>query len=235
MPQLVIPCKSYVRRYLINQFGKTVDLRKNKHYFNYFRLLLKRKICWRNKRFHLKEYYQKEYQKNDYKKEISEVKIKYQDLIKRADELELDTSDLLNQMNNQIKEIEKNKNGKTIYRTYGKSIYKSQVKIFIDDDTFSRFGFDMTATSIVYFNSFVEDCIKSEARLFIFVANSFGRSIFDSIRDFQNVYGFSEDDFPFETIKQDFQRHKNIFKDFDKILGQSVLDLGQNVSKQKSA
>lgn len=183
MHELVLPCKPYVRRFLTNQCGTPVDLRKNRYIFNYFKLLLKRKICWRNKRFHLKEY----------------AKIAYE------------------------------KNGKTLYKQYGKAIYKDEVKIMIDDDTFNRFGFDMTAHSIGEFNAFMEDYIKSMARLFIFTTNSFGQTWVNSIKNFQDLFGFSEDDFPTESIRKDLQRHNDILKNIEKTFGQSVPNFGQSV------
>lgn len=166
---LTLPCKPYVKRFLINQFGNPADLRKNRYFFNYLKMILERKICHRNSRFHLKK--------------------------------------------------------------YGKMIYAEELKILIDDDTFSRYGFDLTATSVVDFNRLIEDYIKAQSRLFIFTANSFGQTWVNAIRDFQDMFGFSEDDFPSDSIKKDLQRHKEILQNLEKTFGQSVPDSGQNVSK----
>lgn len=171
MHELLLPCKPYIKRHLLNQYGENslVDLRKNRHYFNYFKMLLERKICRNNKRIHFKK--------------------------------------------------------------FGKMIYNEEVRILIDDDTFNRYGFDLTATSVVEFNAFLEDNIKTQARLFIFAANSFGQTWVDAIKDFQDTFGFSEDDFPTDSIKKDLQRHKDFYENFEKTFGTSVPDLGACVPK----
>jgi len=168
MNELILPCKSYVKRYLINNYGNPVDFRKNRYFGNYFKMLLERKICQHNKRIHLKQ--------------------------------------------------------------YGKQIYKSEVIVFIDDDTFNRFGFDLTAQSVVDFNMFIEDYIKSQSRAIIFTANSFGQAWVDAIRNFQNAFGFSEDDFSTEAIRKDLQRNKEILEILEKSFGTNVPDFGTNVS-----
>jgi len=164
---IIIPCKPYVKRFLTNQFGAPADLRKNRHFFNYFKLLLQKKICRHNKRLHFKQ--------------------------------------------------------------DRKMIYQDEIEVLIDSDTFNRFGFDLTATSVVNFNMFVEDFIKSQSRLFIFAANSFGQTWVNAIRDFQDAFGFSEDEFPTEAIKKDLQRHKDVMENFEKIFGTTVPDCGTSV------
>lgn len=168
MHELILPCKSYVKRHLINQYGNPVDLRKNRHYFNYLKLLLQRKQCRYNKRINLKN--------------------------------------------------------------FGKRVYYEEVKIILDDDTFNRFGFELTPTSVMEFNAFIEDSIKTHARLLIVQANSFGQTWVDAIRDFQEAFGFTEDDFPTDSIKKDLQRHKDILETFEKTFGTNVPNLGASVS-----
>jgi len=166
MHELILPCKSYVKRYLINQFGNPVDLRKNRHYYDYLKLLIQRKICRFNKRTHIKPDGSKS------------------------------------------------------------SLYSHSVKIIIDDDTFNRFGFDLTPTSVVKFNTFIEDSIKTQARLFIFTSTSFGHTRVNAIQDFQDAFGFSEDEFPAESITKDLQRHSDFEKKFKKTFGTSVQNYG---------
>jgi hypothetical protein len=114
-------------------------------------------------------------------------------------------------------------------KDFGKRIYYEEVRILIDEDTSNRFGFDLTPTSIKEFNAFLEDNIKTQARLLIFQANSFGQTWVDAIKDFQEFFGFSEDDFPTDSIKKDLQRHKAILENFEKTFGTSVPYLGATV------
>lgn len=164
---LTLPCKPYVKRFLINQFGNPADLRKNRYFFNYLKMILERKICRYNKRIHFKK--------------------------------------------------------------YGKIVYSEEVKILIDNDTFNRFGFDVSATSISAFNGFLEDYIKQQARVFIFASVSFGQTWVNAIKDFQDTFGFSEDDFSTDSIKKDLQRHKDFLENIEKTFGACVPNIGASV------
>jgi hypothetical protein len=126
-------------------------------------------------------------------------------------------------------------NKKIDFKRYGKIRYNEEVKIKIDNDTFERFGFDMTATSIMDFNAFLEDFIKSQSRLFIFTSLSFGQTWVNGIRDFQKAFGFSEDDFPTDSIRKDLQRHKDLLENIQKTFGDVVQDSGDVVQNKKSA
>ena len=94
--------------------------------------------------------------------------------------------------------------------------YNEVVNIFISMDDFRRHGVFLTKTSIVRFNTFLEGQIKEKSRLYVAVHHrNRGIKKAVAIRKFQDEFGFSESDFPFETIKKDIDRHV----DFDNISG----------------
>lgn len=85
--------------------------------------------------------------------------------------------------------------------------YPTIVKIAISKDSFFRYGFTLTKTETVKFNSFLEKRIKFFARTYIAYHSSLGTSVARSIRDFQNTFGFPEDIWSFDSIKKDFDRN----------------------------
>ncbi|MCD4681110.1 MAG: hypothetical protein K8S00_12065, partial [Bacteroidales bacterium] len=85
--------------------------------------------------------------------------------------------------------------------------YTDEIEILISKDNFNRFGYELTKTDTVRFNSRIESLIKFASRLFIANNNSLGISITQSIKEFQDMFGFTDDDFQYDTIKKDFDRH----------------------------
>lgn len=82
-----------------------------------------------------------------------------------------------------------------------------KVEIRISKDTFYRHGYTITRTDTLRFNSLIEERIKFYSRMYISYHNSIGDSITKCIRDFQELYGFSEDVWSYDSIKKDYQRH----------------------------
>ncbi len=85
--------------------------------------------------------------------------------------------------------------------------YRTTVDIVINDDVFMRKGWSLSKDDIVDFNLFVEDYIKEFARLYIAMSITHGIRETQAIRDFQISLGFSEEDWPFDSIKKDFDRN----------------------------
>lgn len=90
----------------------------------------------------------------------------------------------------------------------------AETRIVIDEDTFHRYGFDMNKKNMMRFNAFIEKHIKLQARIYIGFNRSLGVPVSVSIPKFQETFGFTEDDFPYDTIKKDFDRNGD-FINFD--------------------
>ncbi|MDY0286041.1 MAG: hypothetical protein RBR21_07895 [Bacteroidales bacterium] len=108
----------------------------------------------------------------------------------------------------------------------------AKLKLVIDEDTFHRYGFDMNKRNMIRFNSFVEKHIKLQARIYIGFQRSLGVPVSVSIPKFQEKFGFTEDDFPYDTIKKDFDRNGD-FINFD-MLTQFKEDLSTLLLEQLS-
>jgi hypothetical protein len=142
---ITIPCKPYVRRYLVNRFGNPVNLKADKYFYKYFQSLLERKVHRDNHR--------------------------------------------------------------TSFKRYGRLIYHEEVDIGITEDTFQRWGYDMNRKAVYDFNAFVEHDIKKQARIFILTLQSVGWKRWRAIREFQESWGFKEDEYSGEAILQDIKRN----------------------------
>lgn len=98
------------------------------------------------------------------------------------------------------------------YRRYDKKLtiaaYSSEVTIAITKDMMVRHGFSLSASSVVAFNSLFEDIIKTRARDIVKTKHRDAKiKVAPAIRQLQMDFGFTEDSFPFETIKKDLQRN----------------------------
>lgn len=142
---ITIPCKPYVRRFLVNTYGHPVNLKSDKHAFRYFRLLLQRKM-FRN-------------------------------------------------------------NHRTGFKRNGKMIYRTEVEIILDNDTFKHYGYGMSRQAVIDFNAFFEGYIKKVGRTFIAALESSGWKRWHAIREYQDTFGFREDEYSGEAILQDLKRH----------------------------
>lgn len=107
-------------------------------------------------------------------------------------------------------------------------IYDDVVTVVITRDIFYRYGWNMTPTMVISFNSLFEFLIKTRSRDIISVRKKDANmKVAPSIRQLQLDFDFTEDDFSFDAIKKDLQRHTNIFNNHQRIIG-------ANVSKNKA-
>lgn len=103
------------------------------------------------------------------------------------------------------------------------NLYSENIKVVITRDVFYRYGWTMTSTSIVSFNSLFEFLIKTRSRDIISVRKKEARmKVASSIRQFQIDFDFDEDNFGFDAIKKDLQRHTDIFNNSSKRFGTNV-------------
>jgi hypothetical protein len=107
--------------------------------------------------------------------------------------------------------------------------YTHNLEILLSEDAFYRYGWELSNTDVVRFNQKCESIIKFNSRQFIAANASLGMPVSKCIREFQRTFNFSEDAFPFETIKKDFDRHGrkvpiNIILDYKVELNNILLD-----------
>lgn len=85
--------------------------------------------------------------------------------------------------------------------------YKDTLKITVPSDHFHRKGFDLSTTSVIWLNNFVEGQIKKEMFLFVdFYTDHMGIQQKTAIELFMDHHGFTEESWPFETIKKAYSR-----------------------------
>lgn len=104
----------------------------------------------------------------------------------------------------------------------------SELNIIISEDNFFRSGWELTQTNMIRFNSIIEKRVKFIMRQFVGVNSSLGIPVSECIRQFQEVFGFTEDEWSFDSIKKDYQRNGmdnriNLIKDFRKELNTNYL------------
>lgn len=85
--------------------------------------------------------------------------------------------------------------------------YGETIEVIITDDTFYRHGWQISRTDCIRFNQKCEALIKFNSRQFIMANASLGIPVHKCIREFQSKFLFTEDTFPFATIKRDYNRH----------------------------
>lgn len=121
--------------------------------------------------------------------------------------------------------------------------FPEMIRIIVPKDVFYRHGWELTKTDIIAFNSKVEGMVKMSSRQFIGIHKAIGIPVAVSIREYQDLFGFNEDSFPFETIKKDFDRHghkssirilKNLKEEITHILLASLSDFGTISKKFKN-
>jgi hypothetical protein len=86
-------------------------------------------------------------------------------------------------------------------------IYKDTVAIIITEDDFYRYGWELTKTDIINFGKEIESIAKFFMRNMVGLDLCSGLPIKKSIEKFQATYGFSENDWSYETLKKDFYRN----------------------------
>lgn len=123
----------------------------------------------------------------------------------------------------------------------------SYVRILISNDTFYRYGWEMTLTNMMTFNSEIEREIKFIMRTHITYRTAMGYSVAKCIRDFQRWFDMPEDVWSYEAIKKDLfrntesKRNKDVetFLDqmdqkFQKIFLENLSSLGTISKKYKN-
>lgn len=107
--------------------------------------------------------------------------------------------------------------------------YSENIEIHISEDTFYRYGWELSKTNIISFNKEVEDLVKAQSRSYIGIYAALGIHVHKCIRNFQEATGYSEDIYPFATIKKDFQRNctenpKESYKDLRQLIDKIFMD-----------
>jgi hypothetical protein len=141
---VTIPCKPYVRHFLVTKHCDPANLAPDRHLNNLFRRMLK-KPCSRYDKY-------------------------YQDLLQSPG-------------------------------TY----YSCTIEIIISESDFYRYGWELTKTDVVAFNGEIEGRVKqlmrSQVELFENIMTQK-----EAILRFQEIFGFTEDVWPYESIKKDYYR-----------------------------
>lgn len=118
--------------------------------------------------------------------------------------------------------------------------YEDKVTVEISSTIFYRYGWEITKEGIREINSFSEKKIKFIMRQYIFINHKLGQPVASCIRDFQQIFMFSEDVWSYETIKKDYDRHiksnempkmKDLKQEINKILLSNLSELG-TISKR---
>ena len=121
------------------------------------------------------------------------------------------------------REIHRN-NDKASFKMYGKMIYREEVKLMTNNDTFKYNGFDIHRDDIVDLNALFEGHIKKIVAVFVFALMSCGFKTIAAINEAQEVFRFSEDDMSTELIIQALKREPDLKQ---KILSKPTLNLSK--------
>jgi len=108
---------------------------------------------------------------------------------------------------------------------YSDSIFynKPEVEVYISEDDFYRYGWELTKTNIVAFNKYFEENAKFFMRTVIGIYTGIGLPLKNSIIKFQEKFGFDEDTWNYDSIKKDFYRKGYKFKiDYSDIIIQKI-------------
>jgi hypothetical protein len=81
------------------------------------------------------------------------------------------------------------------------------VKVIIPNDLFYRCGWEMNKESQMDFNRIAEMQVKFMMRQYISLNHAMGATFTESIRSFQEQFGFSDTVWSFDSIKKDFYRN----------------------------
>lgn len=87
-------------------------------------------------------------------------------------------------------------------RNYAENDYLVPMKVQISAYLFYHFGWELTETDQMAFNSFCEGIIKELLYYSVILNGSYCNKIISGIRNFREISGLTEDDYPHDTIKQ---------------------------------
>lgn len=113
------------------------------------------------------------------------------------------TQDLYKNLRTRLKD--KNTNIKS--REIAKWLYSETVIINITEDDFYRYGWELSTHNIRGFNCDIEARAKFFMRNIVAVYEAI-MSIKEAITYFQDRFGFTEDIWPYDSIKKDYYRNK---------------------------
>jgi len=103
---------------------------------------------------------------------------------------------------------------------------KPEVEIYISEDDFYRYGWELSKTNIIAFGKYFEDNAKFFMRTAVGIYSGLGLPLNISIVKFQENFGFDEDTWNYESIKKDFYRNGKKFKiDFSEIIFKKLNNL----------
>lgn len=89
--------------------------------------------------------------------------------------------------------------------------YSCTAEVIISQRDFYRHGWELTRTNTVKFGVHVENRVKAQMRNWVTLCMLFDPSGHTTqkhaILRFQDAFGFSEETWPYESIKKDFYRH----------------------------
>ena len=117
--------------------------------------------------------------------------------------------------------------------------YTTKVPIEISRDTFYRHGWILTNTDAVGFGAKVEHRVKQILFLYLDTYVSMGIPLSVAIRNFQSLFCFDDDSWPYDSIRREYNRHgcakrddtPTIFEHFNKLIMDKLSQFG-TISQQ---
>lgn len=95
--------------------------------------------------------------------------------------------------------------------------YSTYINVLISEDDIERYGCIISKTDIIRFNRIFEYHIKFMMRSIVGIMIACGRSINESIQNFQDRYMMDESVWAFESIRKDYYRNGATYRiDFEK-------------------
>lgn len=85
---------------------------------------------------------------------------------------------------------------------YAENNYLVEMRVQVSAYLFYSYGWEITVTDQMAFNSFVEGIIKELLCYCIMLSGNYESKIISGIKNFREITGISEDDFQHDTIKQ---------------------------------
>lgn len=86
--------------------------------------------------------------------------------------------------------------------------YTHQVSILLAEGIYLRHGWELTPTAITEFNNFIETELKTRFMVHVDALLAYGIKKAVAIRSFQDMYGFNEDVWKYETLKKYHDRQE---------------------------
>lgn len=99
------------------------------------------------------------------------------------------------------------------YKKKDKIIYGEFLGVYITPATIRKRGNFISSDNVKLFNDVVSDLLHEEMYRFINQLNKFNCQVDDSIRNFQAMYDFTEDELPFENLKRWYYRERKRLED----------------------